>query len=828
MPTGSLTYAQLNARANRLARRLRGLGVGPEVLVGLCAGRSAAMVVGLLAVLKAGGAYLPLDPSYPPDRLAFMLDDARLSIVLSERHLRPDLPDCGARVVCIDEEWSAADDDDGANLDGGAIAANLAYAIYTSGSTGRPKGVQVSHSALDNLLRSMRDLLSMSERDTLLAVTTLSFDIAALELFLPLIVGGRVDLIDRDLAADASRLAARLDDPRITFLQATPATWRSLLEAGWRGKPTLTMLCGGEALPRALADRLADKGAALWNLYGPTETTVWSSACQVEPGHGAVSIGRPIARHAPPCARSAAPARPGRRGGRALYRRHRARRGYRNRPGLTAERFLPDPFGNPPGGRLYRTGDLARWRPDGTLECLGRIDQQVKIRGFRVELGEVEAALGSHPHVRAVVVDARRDTTAEMSLAAYVIPRDGTRPAIAAEWRQWLRSRLPEYMIPSTFTILDALPLTPNGKVDRQALPDPRQLALARGAGFVPPRGPIEQAIAEVWNELLGGEPSGARDNFFERGGHSLLAVQLLARLRHIFGVEPSLKDFLEGPTIARLASAVETAMADGGAPQAPPLTRVGRDIPLPASFAQQRLWFLDQMEPGQSAYHVPAAVRLVGGLDTLALERALNEVVRRHEALRTTLVSDDGVPRQVIADTLELPMAVEDLSELPADEREAACPGPHPRGSGTAVRPGPWAARPRPIAATGRARVHRDGDDAPRHLRRLVDRHSDPGNLGALRGVPAGRAVSAPRAADSSTPITRSGSGIGSGVLPWRHSSITGGRRLRACPISSCPRTDPAGPSPASGAANGRRSCRRARSTRCGPSADARVRPCT
>jgi hypothetical protein len=347
-------------------------------------------------------------------------------------------------------------------------------------------------------------------------------------------------------------------------------------------------------------------------------------------------------------------------------------RGYRNRPGLTAERFIPDPFGCPPGGRLYRTGDLARWQPDGTLEFLGRVDHQVKIRGFRVELGDVESALARHHEVRDVVVVARPDSTEEMGLAAYIVPRDGTNPTTPSELRRWLQRRLPEYLIPSAFVNLDALPLTPNGKVDRRALPDPAQLRRGLGADSVPPRGPIEQAIAEVCAELLGGGPVGVHDNFFERGGHSLLAVQLRARLSRIFDVEVPLKDFLEEPTVARLARAVEETLADGAAPQASPLARVRRDVPLPGSFAQQRLWFLDQLEPGRSAYHIPSAVRLVGRLDVSALSRALNEVVRRHEALRTTLVSDVGIPRQVIADRLELPIAVDDLRGLPADEREA------------------------------------------------------------------------------------------------------------------------------------------------------------
>jgi amino acid adenylation domain-containing protein len=669
----SLTYSELNARANRLARRLRALGVGPEVLVGLLVGRSAEMVVGLLAILKAGGAYVPLDPAYPAERLAFMLDDAHASILLTEGPFRGDVPNCEARVLCLDAKRAAIDAESAANLDGEPAAANLAYVIYTSGSTGRPKGVQVTHGALANLLESMHRLLPIGERDALLAVTTLSFDIAALEIFLPLIVGARVELVDRDVAADGARLATRLDDQRITFLQATPATWRLLLEAGWRGKPTLTMLCGGETLPHVLADRLIDKGAALWNLYGPTETTVWSSAWRVEAGKSPISIGSPIANTRLYVLDQRLRPVPVGIVGELYIGGDGLARGYRNRPGLTAERFLPDPFGNPPGGRLYRTGDLARWRPDGKLECLGRVDLQVKVRGFRVELGEIEAALARHPSVRDAVVAARPDPSGEKSLAAYIVPRDASVSSIAAELRRWLPGTIPEYMVPSVFVVLDALPLTPNGKIDRQALPDPGRARPPAGADavFVPPRGPIEEALAEIWSDLLGGETVGAHDNFFERGGHSLLAVQLLSRLRHTFEVEVSLPDFLDDPTVSRLARIVEQTLDQGTAPSAPPLVSIHRDAPLPASFAQQRLWFLDQLEPGRASYHIPAAVKLVGRLDIPALERALNEVIRRHEVLRTTLIADRGIPRQVIAARLEIPLTVYDLSCLPEHVRD-------------------------------------------------------------------------------------------------------------------------------------------------------------
>jgi amino acid adenylation domain-containing protein len=668
---GALSYAELNGRANRLAHRLRALGVGPEVLVGLCAERSAEMVVGLLAALKAGGAYVPLDPGFPEARLSLMLDDARVPVLLTQSHLRDRLAAGEATVVCLDSDGDGLDDLSDENLAGGATADNLAYVIYTSGSTGRPKGVQVTHGALGNFLRSMGPLLGIVEGDTLLAVTTLSFDIAALELYLPLVRGARVELASREVAADGALLAARLADPSITLLQATPATWRMLLEAAWPGSPGLTMLCGGEALPRELADRLREKGAALWNLYGPTETTIWSSAGKIEPGEGPVPIGRPIANtqlyvldaHLRPVPVGVA--------GELYIGGAGLARGYLGRPALTAERFLPDPHAPEPGRRIYRTGDLARWRADGGLECLGRVDHQVKIRGFRIELGEVEAALLRHPEVREAVAVAREDTPGDRRLVAYVVPRNGQAPT-AAELRGRLGEALPDYMVPSAFVALDAMPLTPNGKVDRNALPAPEQVANAAPHAYVPPRGPIEEALAGIWAEVLGRPRVGIHDDFFELGGHSLLAAQVLARLRDTFAVEPPLRDFFDAPTIAGLARLVETALRDEAGQRPPTLEPVGRDGPIPASFAQQRLWFLDQLEPGSPAYNVPAAVRLSGTLDVSALERALNEVVGRHEVLRTTFAAVDGQPLQVIAPSLTVPLPIADLAGIPAPDREA------------------------------------------------------------------------------------------------------------------------------------------------------------
>ena len=433
----------------------------------------------------------------------------------------------------------------------------------------------------------------------------------------------RLELVEREVAADGAQLAARLNDPGITFLQATPATWRLLLEAGWQGQPTLKMLCGGEALPGALADRLLDKGAGLWNVYGPTETTIWSSACRVEAGETPISIGRPIANTQFYVLDKRLRAVPVGVIGELYIGGLGLARGYRHRAALTAERFIPDPLGTTPGGRLYWSGDLAHWRADGTLECLGRVDHQVKIRGYRVELGEIEAVLARHPGVREAAVAARPDGSGELSLAAYIVVREGAEASSATDFRRWLEGVLPDYMVPSGIVSLEALPLTPNGKVDRQALPDPGQARLTESADFVPPRGPVEAALAEIWAELMGDHPIGTHDNFFEHGGHSLMAIQLLARVRRTFDVDLPLDDFLGEPTISRLARAVERALKDGGAAQVLPLARVPRDGPLPASFPQQRLWFLDQLEPGRASYHIPAAVRLRGQLDIRALERA-------------------------------------------------------------------------------------------------------------------------------------------------------------------------------------------------------------
>jgi amino acid adenylation domain-containing protein len=548
-----LSYRQLNARANQLARYLQRQGVGPEILVGICMERGLEMVVGLLGVLKAGGAYLPLDPSYPPERLGFMLEDTQASVVLTQHAVMDALPRHQAQVICLDTDWEriAAESEEAPVSD--VASDHLAYVIYTSGSTGRPKGVQIPHRAVVNFLQAMRWQPGMTAQDTLLAVTTLSFDIAGLEIFLPLMVGGRVVLASRSMAADGTQLSQQLTQSAATVMQATPATWRILLEAGWQGGDRLRILCGGEALPLELATQLLTKGAALWNLYGPTETTIWSTVCQIPPQPHAISIGRPIANTQVYILDGYGQPVPVGIPGEFYIGGDGVARGYFNQPELTAERFRPDPYSADRGARVYRTGDLARYRADGTLELLGRIDQQVKVRGFRIELGEIEAALARHPGIAQAVAVVREDSPGDRRLVAYVVAHASAALA-AADLRSFLRQSLPDYMVPVIFMVVDALPLTPNGKVDRRALPAPEKNRLEAGTPLMAPRDAIELQLIRIWEEVLRVEPVGLRDNFFELGGDSLLAVRLFAQIDKSFGQKLPLATLFQAPTIEHLA----------------------------------------------------------------------------------------------------------------------------------------------------------------------------------------------------------------------------------------------------------------------------------
>lgn len=545
----TLTYTELDASANRLATSLRAAGVRTETPVGVFVERSLDMIVSVLGILKAGGCYIPLDPAFPPDRLAFMVEDARIPVLVTQTALAGSLPPHRARVLCVDrlEPQSSTTEPNT------VTPANLAYVLYTSGSTGRPKGVQISHRAVVNLLLSMQREPGLQARDVLVAVTTLSFDIAGLELFLPLVTGARLEIASHADMIDGQRLAALLDKSSATVMQSTPATWRMLIESGWNGRPGLKALCGGEALPPDLAEQLLARTAELWNVYGPTETTIWSTCCRVtEPA--AIDIGRPIDNtriyildaHLQPVPVGV----PGELmiGGSGLAR------GYLNRPELTAERFVDDPF--LPGEKMYRTGDLAQFRPDGRIACLGRLDHQVKIRGFRIELQEIESRLATHPSVRQAVVAVREDTPGDKRLVAYCVPHDVAPAADAL--RQHLQASLPDYMVPAAFVALPNLPLTPNGKIDRKALPAPDRSALAAATENIPPATPNEVKLAAIFQRLLGVEKVYASDNFFDLGGHSLLAARLMAVIEREFGQRLPLAFLFGTPTVSGLARILE------------------------------------------------------------------------------------------------------------------------------------------------------------------------------------------------------------------------------------------------------------------------------
>ncbi len=547
-----LSYAELDAQAEAIAAQLRALGCGPGKMVGLFMHRKPHLLAAMLGAWKAGAAYVPLDPSYPAERIAWMIEDSAAPVVLVDAELIAELPSGPHAVLTIDDALSS-NVSNLAHNETGAGPDDTAYVIFTSGSTGRPKGVCVPHRAAVNFLASMARMPGLQASDTLCAITTLSFDIALLELMLPLSVGARIALADRATAADGEALAALLDRIEATAMQATPATWRMLLDSGWRGRPQMRMFCGGEGLPRELADRLLRNGRELWNLYGPTETTVWSTVDRIDAGEGAITIGRPIAnteiyivdQHMQPLP----PGIPGE----LLIGGLGVSQGYLARPELTAEKFITDPFGKRVGARLYRTGDLARWRRDGRIEVVGRIDHQVKLRGYRIELGEIETVLSAHPQVRQAVVMCREDRPGDQRLVAYVTAAEGVSAIDLTSLRAQARQRLPEYMMPSAIIVMDALPLTPNGKVDRRALPAPDAEESTEDA-YVAPRNAEEETLAELWAGILNRQKIGIHDNFFDIGGHSLLATQLVARMQKSLGGDIVLRMLFEAPTIAEFA----------------------------------------------------------------------------------------------------------------------------------------------------------------------------------------------------------------------------------------------------------------------------------
>ncbi|WNN92284.1 non-ribosomal peptide synthetase [Gloeocapsopsis dulcis] len=663
-----LTYRELNTRANQLAHYLRSLGVKPEVLVGICVERSLDMVIGLLAILKAGGAYVPLDPSYPQERLAYILEDTQASVLLTQASLLEVIPPHKAQVICLDTDWHLIAQQSQENVFSEATTGNLAYTIYTSGSTGKPKGVQIPHIALSNFLLAMQQSPGITTEDTLLAVTTYSFDIAALELFLPIIVGGCLVITNREVSSDGTQLLATLTDYQVTVMQATPATWQLLLASGWNGNQQLKILCGGEALPGHLAHQLQQRCDSLWNMYGPTETTIWSAASLVKTVNNTVPISQPIANTQLYILDQYHQLVPVGVAGELCIGGEGLARGYFQRPHLTAERFIPNPFSDK-AERLYKTGDLARYLPNGEIEYIGRIDNQVKIRGFRIELGEIETVITQHPAVRETVVVVRSDLADSQTLVAYVVPQQEQTLTIS-ELRSFLESKLPNYMIPTAFVTLEALPLTPNGKIDRKALPTPDTAQLT-SSKYISPTTPIEKLLGGIWAEILGIDKIGIHDNFFELGGHSLIATRVISQIRQTFQLELPLRSLFEKPNIAELATEIETAQKADLGIETTKIERVERTSQLPLSFAQQRLWFLTQLEPDSPFYNIPAAVRLQGELNLNALQQTFTEILHRHETLRTNFQKMEGQAITIINEATPLVLPLLDLSQLPLEQQE-------------------------------------------------------------------------------------------------------------------------------------------------------------
>jgi amino acid adenylation domain-containing protein len=549
----SLTYKELDARANQLANFLRKHGVGREVLVGLCVERSLEMVVALLGILKAGGAYVPLDPAYPADRIKYVLEDARVKVLITQEQLLPTLPSTSAAIICLDPEWKAIKGESEQEIPTDVSSEDLAYVIYTSGSTGKPKGVQLEHRSVVNFLCSMQREPGLNRNDVLVAVTTLAFDIAGLEIYLPLHAGARLVVASREQTYDGKLLAQLIERSGATVMQATPATWRLLFESGWTGNRQLKVLAGGEALPSDLARQLVECCGEVWNMYGPTETTIWSTVYRVEGNHDRIiPIGRPIANTKTYVLDAHRKLVPIGVAGELYVGGEGLARGYFQRPDLTAERFVTDPFSTDSEARMYRTGDLARFLPDGNIQYLGRIDNQVKIRGFRIELGEIESVLAKHAAVQTAVVVAREDQAGDKRLVAYLVHNPGAY-ASGTELHTFLRESLPEYMIPSAIVEMEALPLTPNGKIDRRALPAP-QWSAAEGAPAPAARDELEAMLVKIWQRVLAIPAIGVRDNFFELGGHSLMAARLLSEVEKIVGRRIPLSALFRGATAESLA----------------------------------------------------------------------------------------------------------------------------------------------------------------------------------------------------------------------------------------------------------------------------------
>jgi amino acid adenylation domain-containing protein len=686
----TLTYRELDERSNQLAHHLQSLGVGPESLVGVLLERSAEMVVSLLAVLKAGGAYVPLDPSYPLERLRFMLKDSRAGVlitresVLTQDSVAGIISGIATEVVFVEADSERISLYEGSAPPSAVTPENLAYVIYTSGSTGRPKGSLVTHRNVSRLLAAAQPHFKFGPSDVWTMFHSYAFDFSVWEVWGALATGGSVVVVPYWVSRSPDEFRRLLSERGVTVLNQTPAAFRQLSASvlsggGEAGLSLRYVIFGGEALdPSTLSGWLArfgDSRPRLVNMYGITETTIHVTlrplTCSDGCGH-ASPIGPPLDDLELYVLDSRMGPVPEGVAGELYVGGDGLARGYIGRAALTAERFVPHPFSAGGGERLYRTGDVARRGGDGELYYVGRCDEQVKVRGFRIELGEIEAALQSQECVRECVVVARETEGGDKRLVAYVVGEAAWGEVSVVELRGHLKGRLPEYMVPSAFVTMEAMPLTANGKVDRRALPEPSEAGVESSADYAEASTPVQEVLAGIWSQVLGVERVGVNDNFFELGGHSLLATQLVSRIRESFSVDMPLRAVFESPTVAGLAAYVEQEMGAGSTSQAFG-KRAPRSELLPLSFSQQRLWFLDRLNPGSSSYNLPSALRLNGPLDLSALQSALDELVRRHEALRTTFPSFEGVPVQHILPASSLPLRLSDFSSLEPAERERA-----------------------------------------------------------------------------------------------------------------------------------------------------------
>ncbi|MDQ3510342.1 MAG: amino acid adenylation domain-containing protein, partial [Pseudomonadota bacterium] len=633
-----------------------------------------------LGILKSGGAYVPLDPDYPPERLAYMLGDSAPVALLTQTKLAGILSTDDVPTLVLDEVEAraglAAQPAHSPALRARCLTSrNLAYVIYTSGSTGTPKGVMNEHQGVVNRLLWAQGEYRIDVADRVLQKTPYSFVVSVWEFFLPLVAGAGLVLARPGGHRDPSYLLALIEAAGVTTMHFVPSMLAEFVSQvrNERCRSLRQVLCSGEALPHAMLRRASEAlpQVAWHNLYGPTEAAIDVTAwrCRIGAYGEIVPIGQPIANTRIYVLDGDGTPVPIGVAGEIHIGGDGVARGYLNRPELTAERFLKDPFARNPDARMYRTGDLGRWLPDGNIEYLGRNDFQVKIRGFRIELGEIEAKLAACAGVREAVVLAREDVAGDKRLVAYVVPVAGAAPT-AAQLREALLKELPEYMVPGAFVELDAFPLTPNGKLDRKALPAPDGTSLVQRE-YEAPQGDIEETLGEIWKSLLGVERIGRHDHFFELGGHSLLAVQVVSHVRDRLNVEVALRELFMQPVLQDFAQAVRQSMASTMSR----IERVERDRPLPLSLAQQRLWFIDQLDAAASrAYHMPSALRLTGRLDRGALKRTLDTLVARQESLRVHFVAVDGVPHQAFApEDIGFVLAEHDLSHLPVDARERA-----------------------------------------------------------------------------------------------------------------------------------------------------------